>query len=81
MQAVDTQVAAGMLLPSEQQLLYLLAGSIGRSGLDRQSACICRCREGLERAQRMAATDAAAKAPIWRMAGLAGGVSLALLLL
>ncbi len=80
-QAVERQAAGGLLLPPERETLCLFAASVGRSGLEQQRACIRRCRDGLEKAHKSALSVAATQAPIWRMAGFAGGVSLALLLL
>ncbi len=79
--AMESQAVQGFLLLPEREALRLFAASSGRSGLAQQCEQIRRCRETLERVREAAATTASSQAPIVRMAGFAGGVCLALLLL
>ncbi len=79
--AVDEAQAAGWLTPTERECLDALAASLGRGDLAMQTAGIRRCREGLSRVADAALALARSRGAVYRMAGLSGGVCVALVLL
>ncbi len=79
--AVDIAARAGRLTPTEAALLTELGSSLGRSGLEQQAQLIRHCVERLEKERQTAEELAIVRGRIYPMMGLAGGVSLALLLL
>ncbi len=79
--AVDKAVKEGLLLPPEAALLTELGGSLGHSGLEEQGVCIRQCLRRLEKERLSAQELVAVRARVYPMLGLAGGVSLALLVL
>lgn len=79
--AVDTAAISGRLSPAQTALLTELGGSLGHSGLEQQAQLIRHCVERLEKERQTAQELAAVRGRIYPMMGLAGGVSLALLLL
>lgn len=79
--AVDKASAQGALTAPEAALLTELGGTLGRSGLDQQVQLIRRCAERLKK-ERVAQEElATTRGRVYPMMGLAGGVSLALLLI
>lgn len=79
--AVDKASAQGQLTATETALLTELGGALGRSGLEQQAQLIRQCAERLEKERQTAEELATVRGRIYPMMGLAGGVSLALLLL
>ncbi len=64
-----------------RQALRTLGSALGRSGLEQQIGHIRHCQATLETLHEAALAQAAVRAPVYRMTGFAGGVSLALLLM
>lgn len=79
--AIENAENAGLLTLSESALLTELGGALGRSGLEQQAQLIRHCAERLKCERQAAQEHASVRRRICPMMGLAGGVSLALLLL
>ena len=79
--AIGIAEADGRLNPTEAGLLTELGGALGRSGLDQQAELIRHCAERLGQERHTAQTLASERGRLYPMLGLAGGVSLALLLM
>lgn len=79
--AVEKAVLAGRLTPTQAALLTELGGLLGHSGLDQQAQLIRHCAERLKCERQAADELATVRGRIYPMMGLAGGVSLALLLI
>lgn len=79
--AVAVLVDSGRLTPASAALLTELGGALGHSGLEQQAQLIRHCAERLKKERQTAETLATARGRVYPMMGLAGGVSLALLLL
>lgn len=79
--AVEKAALAGQLTPTQAALLTELGGLLGHGGLDQQAQLIRHCVERLKRERQAADELATVRGRIYPMMGLAGGVSLALLLL
>jgi stage III sporulation protein AB len=79
--ALEHAAGQGLLQPPEKQLLFELAAALGQTGLTQHEACIRHCLAQLSEARRVAERLAAARGQVYQMMGVAGGVSLALLLL
>ncbi len=78
---VTTMADNGRLTPAAAALLIELGGTLGHSGLEQQAELIRRCAERLKKERQTAENLASARGRVYPMMGLAGGVSLALLLL
>lgn len=72
---------SGRLTSAAAALLTELGGALGHSGLEQQAQLIRHYAERLKKERQAAETLAAARGRVYPMMGLAGGVSLALLLL
>lgn len=79
--AIEKAADAGVLTLTQAALLTELGGSLGHSGLEQQALLIRRCAERLKKERQAAQELANVRGRIYPMMGLAGGVSLALLLL
>lgn len=79
--AVDTLTDSGRLTSTAAMLLKELGGVLGHSGLNEQVQLIRHCAERLKKERKAAEKHALARARVYPMMGLAGGASLALLLL
>lgn len=79
--AVVTMADSGRLTPAAATLLTELGSALGRSGLEQQVQLIRHCVERLKGERQAADELASARGRVYPMLGLAGGVSLALLLL
>ncbi len=79
--AVVTMADNGRLTPTAAALLTELGGALGRSGLEQQAQLIRHFAERLKSERQTADELATARGRVYPMLGLAGGVSLALLLL
>jgi stage III sporulation protein AB len=79
--AVEKAAVVGQLTPTQAALLTELGGSLGHSGLEQQAHLIRHCAERLKRERQTADELATVRGRIYPMMGLAGGVSLALLLM
>ncbi len=80
-QTVDKAAMAGLLVPATAQLLTQFADGCGRFDLEGQIAHIAAYRQRLAQAAEMAKETMTAKAQVYQMLGLAGGVGVSLLLL
>lgn len=72
---------SGRLTPTAAALLTELGGALGRSGLEQQAQLIRHCAERLKSERQAAEELASVRGRVYPMLGLAGGVSLALLLM
>ncbi len=79
--AIEKAATSGRLSPTQAALLTELGGSLGHSGLEQQAQLIRHCAERLKHERQAADELATVRGRIYPMMGLAGGVSLALLLL
>ena len=77
--AVEDTAGEGLILPEDEPLIKELGETMGTVGLAEQCAYLETYRMRLEQAEQRARRLADEKAPVFRMAGLAGGVCLALL--
>lgn len=80
-QAVKRAAAAGWLTEGDKELLLAFGEGCGRLGLSQQVAQTQACCRQMEQARDAAREQASAKGQVYQMLGVAGGVSLALLLL
>lgn len=79
--AVETMFDNGRLPSAPAALLTELGGALGHSGLEQQAQLIRHCADRLKSERQAADELASARVRVYPMLGLAGGVSLALLLL
>lgn len=79
--AVTSAASRGLVLPSEETVLRELGTELGCSDRASQSECICRCRDRLAQATREARQIAHTRGRIYTVMGIAGGLSVALLML
>lgn len=79
--AVEKVASAGRLTPTAAALLTELGGTLGHSGLEQQAQLIRQCAERLKKERQAAEELASTRGRVYSMMGLAGGMSLALLLL
>lgn len=80
-QAVEDAVGEGRLQAEEQQVLLSFSREWGQYDMERQTAQIRDCIRQLSHLRQEAAEQAKAKGKIYQVAGVAGGMALALLLL
>lgn len=79
--AVQGAVTRGEVTPENARLLYELGQDSGRTDMAGQQGLLSAYRDQIHQAEEEARREADNKGRIYRMMGLAGGVSLALLLL
>ena len=79
--ALDKASASGVIRPPEQALMRELCTTLGRSDRVHQRESLARFREQLADVRHAAEQQASTRAQVYQMLGVAGGVSLALLLL
>lgn len=79
--AVENAAKQALIQAPEQTLLRELGAALGRSDREHQRQSIARFHEQLADIRRSAEQIAGTRAQVYQMMGVAGGVSLALLLL
>ncbi len=80
-QAARRAAAAGLLDKMGEALLLEFAAGCGRVGLTQQAAHMAACQEQLRHLTQEADRLATARAQVYQMLGVSGGVGLSLLLL
>jgi stage III sporulation protein AB len=79
--ALDKAATQGLIQPPEQALMREVCATLGRSDRAHQRESIAHFREQLADVRRAAERQVGTRAQVYQMLGVAGGVSLALLLL